>query len=318
MDYSNAIGDFFIILKSIIKYDQLGKAYSVLVHKKFKGIIESLNLKNVEIIYKENSLGKHYLKETKNLTSSMDKITNEFRNKNLIFDKIFYFNGVLLSDALTALKEISYNELIMIAPRIFLRGENSRFIDKNFINLSLFYLSKKDQFKIKIINNDHYNEYSLEEIINDLFCLNDIKNNIQKYATKNYTVISAGASNKTKILRQDHLLKIVKEFACTNNKLFVGSDFDKKFIRDIMENRSREYNFKLNLELIELFNLVKYSNLVISYDTGLYHMANFLDKKTCLIINESDFAYKYMRKYWLGKVNKGNLRIVLKRKLFYK
>lgn len=265
-----------------------------MVSRKFFGIIESLNFRNANIIYKENSLGSHYQKNGE-IDKNINLINKEFLNKKLVFDKIYYFNGILLTDALTAINNIRYNKIFMIDPKIFLRGRHSKFIDRNHISLSLFYLINMKKFRIEIIKNKKYKDASISYIISDFMGVDIDENKLTNYEINNDIIISSGASNPTKVLIDYELEKILKFHKLDGRKIFVGSPHDNKFIFNLIN--SNEYLFYSNLTLFELFDLVKKSKMIISYDTGLYHMAKFYEKEILLILNKNDFAYKYMKNY---------------------
>lgn len=321
MDYSGAIGDFFSILKVILEFDKMGKKYSLLVNKKFERIVETLNLKNASIIYKINSLGAHYSNNNDDLHKNINLINTEFMNKKIQCDVIYYFNGVLLADALIAIDNINYNKIVMLNPKIFLRGKNSKFIDRNFMGLSLSFLLNKKNFNIEIINEKELNNKSINFIISYILKINNnfdsqikIRNDFNDLIKSNI-LISAGASNDSKVLKEVKLISLIDELSLNGKKCFVGSNHDKKFIKNIFPNP--EYKFQLNISLMKTFELVQESDIVISYDTGLYHIAGFLNKKIYLIANKNDFAYKYMRNYWMGNQKENEIRIILPKKFFY-
>lgn len=315
LDYSNAIGDFFSILKVLIQFDKLNKKYTLIVPKKFTGIVESLNFKNASIVYKDNSLGTHY-KNNIDINKSISLIDDEFMSKKLCFDKIYYFNGVLLVDALTAIKNIKYNKILMIDPKIFLRGRHSKFIDRNHIKQSLFYLINKKKFVIEIIKNKEYKKRSISFIVSDILGVNVSANKLNNYKTNNNILISSGASNSTKVLMDYKLEDILNLISFQKNKIFVGSVHDNKFISNLIGNP--KYKFYFDLSLFELFNLVKDSDMIISYDTGLYHIAKFYEKEVLLLLNKNDFAYKYMKNYWISERAPNESRFIFPKKYFNK
>lgn len=310
LDYSNAIGDFFAILKVLIEFDKLNKKYTLMVSKKFAKIIENLNFKNANIIYKNNSLGTHY-KNNDCINKSICSIDEEFINKKLIFDKIYYFNGVLLADALLAIKNIRYNKIYMFDPKIFLRGRHSKFIDRNHIKLSFFFLINKEKFPMEIIQNKEYKNQSISQIVSHFLGIK-FDQHIENDNIKNNEniLISAGASNASKVLHEYKMEEILNSIDNKKNKIFVGSPHDNQFITNFI--KSNKYKFSFDLTIFELFNLVKESNMIITYDTGLYHIAKFWEKNILLILNKNDFAYKYMRNYWIGNQMPNEKRIILK------
>ncbi len=107
--------------------------------------------------------------------------------------------------------------------------------------------------------------------------------------------MTIGSSRNEKVLRPELINKVIDNKTLSNT-ILLGSNSDLKYL-DKVKSQIKTKDINLNKNLIEVFKMVQSANTVISYDTGLFHIAQFLNKDIILILNKDFVSYKYLRNY---------------------
>ena len=294
LDFDNYIGDFFSTLNSIELFDKKDIKYYLIVNKKFNGIIEDLNLKNATLIYKSDFI-KNDVLNLYNIT----KFLNE--NSELNISNIYCLNPLLFPDLILFSYIYGIKNIYKINSRNFVNMKtNSSFINRKSLKWSLFFLSNKNKFDINECSSLNKSSYDL---FNELLDVNKInKNSSFDLNNKNKNIIcSLGSSRKEKVLKENYIKEIEEKL----NPIFVGTKSDLSFYKEWKPQKS-----ELNFSIYELYEYVKNVDVVITYDTGLFHIAKFLNKEIILIVNKDFISYKYMKNYWFGNIDNRNIKIV--------
>ncbi len=310
LDYNNAIGDFIVLIRLVYILDQMNCECDAIIHKKFKGVIENLNLKHINVIYKENDLGNHYVSQ-RDENDSWKKVVDEFKRKNLEYDEIYYFNKILKIDSLLAISQIKYNKLICTKDIYKYRYKNYRWIQQKDYWLEFYFLIHQDELKIIEIGNKKEDkdlflaDYSYKVIFNELpkQTLSSLtlekQFNVKPINTKT-AIIMLDKERRCKDLKNNVLIEYFNQNFNGWTITFIGTD--KESVEYIKGHPNCQ--FKINDKILktktvlDIFEEVKKNNMVIAFDTSILHIAMLLNKKTNLILNKEFYAVKYEHNVW--------------------
>ena len=113
---------------------------------------------------------------------------------------------------------------------------------------------------------------------------------------KNYIVIHIGAGTSPRLWPASLLLKTINLILNANNKIILtGFSQDSKFIgslqKIILGNEKKQdiKNLLGKTKLLQLISILKNSQGLISFDTGVIHWARLMSIKTFSILGQTDF-----------------------------
>lgn len=98
---------------------------------------------------------------------------------------------------------------------------------------------------------------------------------LQRLPAKKYIVLHLGAGNKTRLWNIKSWIKLAQNLADKNYEIVFTCGKAEKFLANLVENQHKSFNtnFAGNTTLLELLILLQNSQLIISLDTGIAHLA---------------------------------------------
>lgn len=307
LDIEGAIGDFTIYIRNLIYENSIGNKYDVLVHEKFRGILEKFHLSNINIIYKKYSTGSHY--EIKN-RKSLENILSEAREINTEYNNVYYLCTNIFLDQILFLSQIKYNKLIKMK-EIYKNSHKKTFWgDLKHLNETFYTYSRKIRFKIKSKGNKHmqnihfvdYAYYIMHNKLPEKSLLSiNISNVFKASVTKNTVAVLLDQAKRSKFLKINHLIDFLNNNYKNYNVIFLGMNID---LQDIFPKD--KFNFKVvdhttkNNKVEYLYKEIAEVEEVLAFDTCIVHIAAILNKKIMLICNENEYIIKYRFNAWLS------------------
>lgn len=327
-DTQASIGDTFLLIQTLINFDNNGEKIDVIISENFKEIIQRLDFSNnINFLFKKNYFGSHHNFKYKKESYRKNKkfIVNTF--KEFIgkkYEFVFLMSQKITLENLIILNSIWFEKIYKI---------QEFYNDLNIINLTILQRSKifseicikNIQNKIEEIFDKNFENLRLDEICFEIFYKILNKNPLKKFVFHNLEKISFENNLQEKFKLNESFLKnynvlvinrkfsktfklheIVKSLNWYNtleklNFIFVGDN--KSGEAEIFNEVKKEINFNyVNLlgktNLFEILEIIKKSQCVISSDSGIFHISNSFFKKTILIINYFEHTWNVLKNYW--------------------
>lgn len=315
IDIENAIGDFTIYIRNLIYENSIGNKYDVLINEKFRGILEKLNLTNINIIYKKNSIGNHYGSAKK---VDLNTILNEAREIKSEYNNVYYLCTYIFLDQILFLSQIKYNKLIKMKEIYKNSHKKTTWWNMKYLGESIYTYSRKSKFRIKSKGNKrmrdiHFVDYAYYIMHNQLpehSLLNiNISDVFKNPIEKNTVAVLLDQAKRNKFLKTNYLLEFLDKNYKNYNVIFLGMNID---LNKIIPNR--KFHFKVidhttkNKEVGYLFDEIANVEQVLAFDTCIVHIAAILNKKILLICNEEERIIKYRFNAWLSYSNSNNFK----------
>ena len=305
LDFRGAIGDVIVLLRTILKLVEEGYIFDVILPIKMKGLFEKFNLKNINLIYKNNSLGDHFLRSKFDYNKIIN-VYKESKDLNYSYDKVYYFCECVSNDFLLYLMNIKYNELIIMKDfsRKWKASQVYRLFDPSMhsMSLSFFFIANYKKMKIKFVGNKKFRNSYLADYAYFIYTnkyleksLSNIKLSNKPNENKKYlnTLCVATSDRKsTKVPKIETIVKIINENFLNYKLLLIGEDNNKE-IEYIRQNTNNELIIKNKLSLLDLMDEISKCSQVLTHDTFILHLSTLLGVNTNLIVNSSHIWGKY-------------------------
>ena len=110
-----------------------------------------------------------------NLLESIKLLKQEFKNKALSVNNIYYLQPIIKSDFLVALSEIKYNKIIKCQAQEIYRNKKTSLIDKKHPLFAFYCLSKYRQINIKEVKLDAKRKYHASHVMDCTLGVSNIK-----------------------------------------------------------------------------------------------------------------------------------------------
>ncbi|WP_169734586.1 glycosyltransferase family 9 protein [[Mycoplasma] testudinis] len=347
-----ALGDTILALKILILLEfQKNKNFIFMIDSYFKPFLEKIDIKYVEVIFLEHQFTSRIKNAslTKNqIKIKYESIYKQISKSVCEFNDVLIFSSSLSPDHLSILSLINYTNGYMlpkfrkrklpkfnfrlVAPenikyfpfylwKIILQRKNIKIFDTcrnidHWTEIASYMIKNSDKtFDPSSIYNDSFSKYS-EDILSFLH---------QKERTEN-NCINIGIAIKTswnmKDVKPEYIYNLLLAISNLNPNqtmkfFFFGNDEEtkkeiEKFDFSKYKNIIKENAALKTKNIVDLTKLVSKMNLVISADTGIYHIANLFDIKSVCIINrlmKFNF-FKTNSNYW-NKYPKPNKNLIL-------
>lgn len=136
-----------------------------------------------------------------------------------------------------------------------------------------------------------------------------IKNHsfLQRLPAKKYVVLHLGAGNKTRLWDINSWINLAENLAAKNYEIVFTCGKAEKSLANLVENQHKSFNtdFAGNTTLLELLILLQNSQLIISLDTGIAHLARLSGVANIIIFGPgSAEIYGKNGNFWSSQITK--------------
>lgn len=323
MDYDNAVGDVIVLIRTLYKLNEEGEKFDILIHEKFKGVIEKFGFSNINIIYKKNDAGKHY---DKKLNDNYMDIFSESKNRKLSYKNVYFFCIKINIDPMLYISQINYEKLILMR-NIYIDQKFVRKVKNNYwfsirnLKLSFWFFLNKEKFKYEFIGSKDQRKLFLADyayfiykghIPSETLSSIILSNPFNKYNENKSIGIITSKLPREKILKEENTIELLEKYNNNNKNVYIFGDSNIQ--AENIEKLSCDYKI-INMvnktsTILEFIEAVNMCDIVITPDTSLLHISMLLNKDTILYVNKKSKIYKYEKYVWL-LYKRENLKMIL-------
>lgn len=346
-DVQESLGDYINLSHFLKLIDSQNNNLNVFVSSKYKEFNSLLGYKKINFLYKVNNFGDAWnlIKNPFSIFLKILKMKKEYKNIDKKISKIFICCEKITLEQLILIYCLNPQKIYMLSKHFnfneiekYIFNPNDIIIPQVSLYLSRYLLS----LFFKRIEFIYHNQFSQKNIANICF---DSYNQILKTDSEKkfqFTDFSIYFSKIDIATQENHKLKVKNILFMLNRNMnktlklsvlfqilnYINDNFEKINLILVGCN-SEEYdyikekinvNFKIiekigKLPMIELVEICNSVDLIISVESSINHIANFLKKRNILIINSDFQTYNYEPWYWTY-ANNNNLVITLNKKFF--
>jgi len=252
-----------------------------------------ISIPALKLIRKKNPSCKIYYLSSKN--NLVDELPRKIENDNIVDNFIYYeHNLVGIIKLLYKLRDFQFH-------KIYYLNENSSFL-RNVRNY-LFYLLIKTKKRIGFFyKNKDYKKFNeskqliqrIDPKYNHLNLFNVNKLNLSfssPIIKKKYLTLSIGGFSQVKNWSLENWSRLTDLLLANSNLniVILGTSNDiigAKYL--IKKNRNRIISYCGKTNLVQLFNLIKYTKIHITNDNGSMHVASLYKKNIICLFNNHD------------------------------
>lgn len=282
------------------------KKYFVIINSNFIGdiLLTSCLIQNIKRLY-ENS----YIIMVTTSENTIEVAKNiEFVDDAIIWDRKGKHKGIV--GMLKFAKSFPYKNIFAVIPiysndRLVLLARllNPKYVlssaEKTMARLlmkSKYFIKNKPEFTVQEMDLNALSGLTMKSLKNCPIKYNlpeEINENIEKIATKDFIVLCPITSKKEKDIKFETIKEIIK--SSKHNVVLLGAGNTAKELSKELEtlNLSNLIDFTNKTTITEAGQIMKLSQGVISADTGLLHLACAIDKEVVELIYDVKL-YKYI------------------------